>query len=86
MRALGDPGVVPAYFHVYGHPGETDGLANIFEFLRLLFSCLWPPTASVCSYEAAGADANTKSSLSSASDRSRFSSRTVDMRERVTEP
>ena len=40
MRALSNPSVVPAYFYIYGCPGEGNGLANILVLLRLLFSCL----------------------------------------------
>jgi hypothetical protein len=37
MRARSNPGIVSAYFDIYGHAGEGYGFANILKLLRLFF-------------------------------------------------
>ena len=92
VPASRDPGIVPAYFYVYGHAGEGYGFTDILELLRLLFPCLCRSQVSVCAAVYGGAALapttkkcremlDTKSSLSSASDRRRFSSGAVDITE-----
>jgi hypothetical protein len=43
MRAPGNPGIISAYFYIYGHTGEGYGLANVLKLLRLLFPGLCTP-------------------------------------------
>jgi len=40
MRALSNPGIISAYFHIYRRTGERYGIADILMFLRLLLPCL----------------------------------------------
>jgi hypothetical protein len=43
MRTPSNPGIVSAYFYIYGHTGEGYGFASILELLRLLFPGLCTP-------------------------------------------
>lgn len=47
VRAPRNPGIVPAYFHIYRHVVERYGIADILGLLRLLLPCLCAVPVSV---------------------------------------